>query len=109
MMGTLIFGTLYAALFSALGTADWWVGALIGVVHGVVAGMLMAMMGARHPRMEPAGAFKGGDTVRSDAGQLRIAAPGAFGKNYGGKTPMGLIVGHVVYGVVVALVYSALV
>lgn len=42
-------------------------------------------------------------------GEVRLLAPGLFAKNYGVMTPVGLVIGHVVYGLVVALVYSALV
>ena len=35
-----------------------------------------------------------------------IAAPGVLGKNWGAMTPAGLVMGHAVYGLVAALVYS---
>lgn len=108
MMGAAVFGTAYAALFAVFGTASWLTGLGIGVVHGLVAGAVgMPMMGSMHPRMKPA-EFLGGAMVRSDATGMRIAEPGFFGRNYGAGTPMGLIMGHAVYGLVVALVYSAL-
>lgn len=109
VMGTVVFGLGYAALFTALDTASWIAGIVIGLVHGVVAGVVFAGMGAMHPRMEPAGSLPGGDVVAHDGGRLTIAAPGAFGRNYGTMTPMGLLVGHALYGLVVALVYTALV
>lgn len=109
VMGTLVFGTLYAALFAAFGTASWLAGVAIGVVHGVVAGVFMAMMGSTHPRMEPAAAFSGGATFRSEPGRLRIEQPGLFARNYGAMTPVGLVMGHIIYGLVVALVYGAFV
>lgn len=109
MMGAVVFGTAYAALFAAFGTASWLAGIGIGVVHGLVAGAVgMPMMGSMHPRMKPA-EFLGGATLRSDPSGLRIAEPGFFGRNYGDGTPMGLVMGHAVYGLVVALVYGALV
>lgn len=58
--------------------------------------------------MEPAQAFPAGTTYDSAAGSVRIAEPGLFGINYGRGTPMGLLMGHVAYGLVVALVYGAL-
>ncbi len=108
MMGALLFGTAYAALFAAFGTASWLAGLGIGVVHGLMAGAVgMPMMGSMHPRMQPA-EHLGGAMVRVDASGLRIAEPGFFGRNYGAGTPMGLIIGHAVYGFVLALVYNAL-
>lgn len=108
VMGTVVFGLTYAALFTAFDSTTWWVGALIGGVHGVVSGVFMTMMGNTHPRMESAAAFTG-EAVEVRGGQLRIAEPGFFAKNWGGATPMGIVVGHVIYGLVVALVYGALV
>ncbi len=110
LMGTLVFGIVYAALFSAFGTASWLAGLVIGVVHGlVVGGMGMPMMGMMHPRLEPVALGAGGETVREQQGEVRLAKPGLFGKNWGGMTPVGLVMGHAVYGLVMALVYSLLV
>ena len=55
------------------------------------------MMGAIHPRMQPV------------AKGFQLDTPGIMGMNYGKGTPLGLLMGHAVYGVVVALLYSALV
>ncbi len=55
------------------------------------------MMGAIHPRMQPV------------AEGFQLDPLGIMGVNYGKGTPLGLLMGHAVYGVVVALVYSALV
>lgn len=108
MMGTVVFGLLYAFLFVAFDSASWATGLLIGVVHGLVAGIAMIMMGAMHPRMVSPDELPPETAVAADAGDLRIVEPGPFAKNYGPMTPMGLIVGHVLYGLVAALVYSAL-
>lgn len=92
MMGA-VFGIVYALGFEALGVESSWLwGAAFGIAHGVVAGMAMAMMPAMHPRM--------GD------GQV-LAAPGPFARNYGTLMPVGVIMLHVVFGIVVGLVYSA--
>lgn len=106
VMGTLVFGTVYAALFAGFSTASWLAGVVIGAVHGIVAGVAFAMMGAMHPRMVTG---TRGAAVDVQGGQLRIVAPGPFGINYGGGTPMGIVLAHVVYGLVVALVYGAIV
>lgn len=98
VMGTLVFGSIYAFLFQALESASWVTGLIVGVVHGAVVGiMAMPMMGAIHPRMMPA------------AEGFQLDPPGIMGVNYGRGTPLGLLMGHAVYGVVVALVYSGLV
>lgn len=63
VMGTLVFGILYAVLFAALGTASWPARVAIGPVHAVVAGAIVfPMMGSAHPGMDSAAAFSGGTT-----------------------------------------------
>jgi hypothetical protein len=109
VMGMVVFGIIYAAIFAALGTAGWVTGAIIGAIHGVVAGVFLKMMGQTHPRMEPAANFTGDATWTTDAQGLHIEEPGLFGKNWGAATPMGLLVGHTLFGLVVGAVYAALV
>jgi hypothetical protein len=109
VMGTLVFGLLYAAIFAALGTAGWLTGLTIGLVHGVVSGVLMRMMGAAHPRMEAVSHFAGDETWHREADGLHIAEPGFFGANYGKTTPVGFLMGHAVFGLVVGLVYTLVV
>lgn len=112
VMGTIVFGIVYGLLFSAFDDDAWWVGTLIGVVHGLIVGIVfMPMMAAMHPRMprEPvaAGASPAGGTVaEDDHGELEIAAPGLLGRNWGSMTPVGVVTGHAVYGLVLAVVYA---
>ena len=110
MMGTIVFGIGYALLFSALGEASLLTGALVGLGHGIVAGLAMAMMGSMHPRMTaPTSTTRSeGDVLTITGGEATLVAPGIFAKNYGPMTPVGLVMGHVVFGVVVALVYTAI-
>lgn len=97
VMGTVVFGLIYAAVFHWTGSAGWLAGLVTGLVHGLVVGVLaMPMMGAVHPRM------------RGSGDGFRLGAPGFMGIGYGKGTPMGLLMGHLIYGVVVALVYGAL-
>lgn len=106
-MGTVVFGLAYAFIFSIAGSAGWLLGLGIGVAHGILVGMVMAMMPAMHPRMS--GPAPAGGPVTVDAGEVHLSAPGPFGAAWGGMTPVGMTMGHAVYGVVVALVYKALV
>lgn len=108
MMGTVVFGLGYAALFNALGSASWLTGVGIGAVHGLMVGLVfMPMMPSMHPRMTRQPVFAG--TVDPDASTVTLAAPGVMGSRWGGMTPVGLLMGHVVYGLVVALVYQSFV
>ena len=108
VMGTVMFGLIYAGLFTAIGSASVVTGVGLGLVHGVLVGaMAMPMMASVHPRISKASGDDG--AVVTEEGELRIAAPGFFGIKWGAMTPMGMIVGHVVFGAVVALTYNALV
>jgi hypothetical protein len=41
-----------------------------------------------------------------DRGEVRLDPPGIHGKNYGAMTPPGVVMAHVIYGLVVGLVYA---
>jgi hypothetical protein len=98
VMGTVVFGLLYAALFAGIDSAGALTGLVIGFVHGLVVGALaMPMMGAVHPRM------------RAGREGFALPAPGIMGTGYGRGTPAGILIAHLVYGLVVVLVYNALV
>ncbi len=108
MMGTLVFGSAYAVVFTALDDVGVLTGVLVGAAHGVVAGVMMVAMGAMHPRMHPPPVAGDGAVVEDVGGEVNLVEPGLFAKNYGPMTPMGLIAGHVVYGLVVVLMYGSL-
>jgi hypothetical protein len=111
VMSGIVFGSIYAALYAGFDISDdnaWWWGLIFGAVHGVVAGVGMAMMPMMHPKMsrEPVTAGAGG---RGGGEHLELTPPGPFGKNMGKATPVGLVMNHMVYGLVVGLVYGAIV
>ncbi len=91
MMGAL-FGLVYAALWNAgVGSSTILWGALFGIGHWVVAGLMMGGIGMMH-----AGVKAG-----------TVEAPGVFMvKNGGMMAFMGGLVGHIVFGIVVAIVYG---
>lgn len=106
MMGPVVFGLIYGALIAALGLNAVLAGVVIGLVHSLlVGGMAMPMMPAMHPRMGEAPVTAGGGTVTQEHGELRLSSPGFFGARWGTMTPAGVIAGHVVYGLVLGLVY----
>ncbi len=94
----LVFGTvfalIYAVLFSAVGTTSGWLfGSIFGLGHGLITGgIVLPMMSTVHPAMHTG----------------KIKAPGFFAVNAGPMTPMGLIVGHIIFGAVVGGVYFLL-
>jgi hypothetical protein len=77
---------IYALAWQGLGLApNWWTGLIFGAVHAVVAAAGIAMMMPVHKEVR--------------AG--RLSSPLAAGP----KGMMGLLLGHLVFGLVVALVY----
>ena len=91
MMGV-IFAIVYAALWSAgLGSVSVGSGALFGAAHWLIAGLVMGGMPIMHA------GIKAGTVQASGAYMLSSGGLMAF---------VGGLIGHVVYGVVVALVYG---
>jgi hypothetical protein len=91
MMGS-IFAIIYAALWSiGIGAVNVVTGALFGIVHWLIAGLVMGGMPMMHAGIK--------------AGTVK--APGVYMLSNGGAMAfMGGLIGHVIYGVVVALVYG---
>lgn len=93
MMGV-VFALIYAFLWgSGIGAATATGGLAFGAVHWLVAGALMAGVPMMHAGIK--------------AGSVQ--APGPYmTRNGGAMAFMGGLVGHLLYGLVVALVYTAL-
>jgi len=88
-----VFAIIYAALWAAgIGSAGVTGGVIFGVIHWIIVGLMMGGMPMMHA------GIKAGN----------VNAPGAFMLGNGGMMAfMGGLMGHVVYGIVVALVYAA--
>jgi len=83
MMGV-IFAIIYALVWSfGLGASTWLWGLIFGLIHGLIVSMSMPMMMKMHPRPP---AMQGG-----------------------AKTLMGQLMGHLLFGLVVALTYAAMI
>jgi hypothetical protein len=84
---------LYALFFAIVGVqANLWAwGLLGGLIHWAIAGgMVMPMVPAMHPEIPE-----------------REPAPGMFVKNYGTLDATGFLMTHLLYGLVVGLLYAA--
>ncbi len=91
-----IFSLVYIAAFHVMHEASWWFGAAIGFVHGAfVLGVGMPNLPGMHPRM--ASEVHGPTVVR------QLEPPGFLARNYGVRTPLSVLVAHVVYGAVIGL------
>jgi hypothetical protein len=93
MMG-IVFALIYAFLWSnGIGAATWLGGLIFGAVHWLIVGVVMGMIPMMHVG------------IKSGA----VKAPGLWMTNNGGLMAfMGGLVGHMIFGITIALVYAAL-
>ena len=93
-----LFATVYAAAFQSWRRATWWLGALIGLVHGLfVLVAAMPLIPSLHPRM--ANEQQGPTPTR------QLEPPGAFALNYGKRTPISVLIAHLLYGAILGAFY----
>ncbi|HUP32698.1 MAG TPA: hypothetical protein VM184_06650 [Gaiellaceae bacterium] len=108
-MNGLVFGLVYGVAWWALGPDPanaWWIGLVFGAVHAVVAMAMMPVMSSMHPRVrERAGQVEGGPV----AGDVALPPFGFGGTGFGSMTPVGILMGHLVFGLVWGLVLAWLV
>jgi hypothetical protein len=93
LLGSAGIALIYAWAFDVLGVEDrllFW-GLLGGLIHWFIAGLFFAILPALHPEIPK-----------------RQPAPGAFLHHFGIPSVPVFFVGHVMYGVVVAILYGAL-
>jgi uncharacterized membrane protein YagU involved in acid resistance len=89
-MNGIIFAIIYGAVWEGLDIdVTWWSGLIFGAVHFVVAAVGMGMMMSMHQEVK--------------AGRMENPAKS------GPKGMMGSLMGHLLFGLVVALVYGAFV
>jgi uncharacterized membrane protein YagU involved in acid resistance len=90
----------YAAMFDLVLSATWWFGAMLGLLHVAVALLvLLPLLPGVHPRMASHRAGPASTAV--------LEPPGLRALNYGAQTPAAAIVAHLVYGIVLALLFQA--
>lgn len=93
------FAFLYAAVFESLGRATWWLGLILGAGHGLVMLMLiLPLLPGFHPRM--ASETTGPDPTRN------LEPPGFLALNYGRRTPLVGMLGHLAYGLILGSFYQ---
>jgi hypothetical protein len=92
---------VYFWIFLQLHRSSWWLGAIIGLLHGaVLVTLVFAWLPLVHPRM--ASDYDG------PVGQRRLEPPGAFGLNYGRRTPLMVVLAQALYGLILGLVFPLL-
>ncbi len=93
-----VISLLYVFVFESLGRARWWIGGLIGIIHALfVLLVVLWMMPGLHPRM--ASEHHGPTATR------QLEPPGVFGLNYGIRTPISVIVSHILFGIILGGFY----
>jgi uncharacterized membrane protein YagU involved in acid resistance len=89
---------VYAAAFQSWRLAAWWLGLGIGLAHGLfVLLAIMPLLPGLHPRM--ASERRGPEPTR------QLEPPGFLALNYGRRTPLSVIVAHLVYGTILGAFY----
>lgn len=92
------FGAVYTAAFDRWHASGWWRGSAIGLVHGLfVLGAAIPLLPGLHPRM--ASEQHGPTPTR------QLEPPGFLALNYGRRTPISILLAHLVYGAVLGTFY----
>lgn len=93
-----LFAGVYAAAFQSWRRASGPLGALIGLVHALfVLAVAMPLLPSLHPRM--ASEEQGPTPTR------QLEPPGFLALNYGMRTPLSVILAHLVYGGILGAFY----
>ena len=90
-LGASVVPFLYSLVLEPLGGPSWRAGAAVGAAHGLLAAAALPLLGTISASIL-AGAFP---------------APGPFGVRWGRFTPVGIVLGHAVYGGVAGAILAA--
>ncbi len=90
----LLFALVYVVAFHYWGGPTWWKGSLIGLAQASFVLLVgMPLLPEIHPRM--ASSRYGPTAMR------QLEPPGFLALNYGPKTPISIVVSHVIFGCVI--------
>jgi uncharacterized membrane protein YagU involved in acid resistance len=96
--GGWLFSLIYVFIFQSLGAAGWWRGAIIGIFHAFfVLLVVVALLPGLHPRMA---SEQQGPTARN-----MLEPPGFMALHYGMRTPLAVVLSHVVFGAILGAFY----
>jgi len=94
-----MFAFLYTAAFDSWRKAGWWRGAAIGIDHALfVLAVGVPLLPALHPRM--AGEEYGPSPTK------QLEPPGFMALHYGPRTPISVVLAHVIYGAILGQFYQ---
>ena len=93
-----IFSLLYILIFESLHRADWMVGAVVGLGHALtILLVVLPLIPGFHPRMA---SERHGPTAHR-----MLEPPGFLALNYGLRTPISVILTHIVFGMILGSFY----
>ena len=93
-----IFSFFYVAIFHSLHRATWWLGGILGLFHALfVLTVGMRLLPGLHPRMA---SEQHGPTVAR-----QLEPPGFLALNYGVRTPIAVVLSHIVFGMILGTFY----
>lgn len=93
-----VFALLYVAMFERWQHASWWFGGLLGCYHGLfILVAVMPVLPVLHPHM--ASRQHGPTPTR------QLEPPGFLALNYGRSTPVVTLLAHVIYGMLLGVLY----
>jgi uncharacterized membrane protein YagU involved in acid resistance len=93
-----LFSLIYVLIFQALHETGWWRGALIGVVHaGFVLVVVMGLLPGLHPRMA--------SEQHGPEAHNVLEPPGFLALHYGVRTPLAVVLSHVIFGMILGAFY----
>lgn len=94
-----VFALVYVAIFHVWGGPAWWKGAIVGFAHAsFLLTTVLPILPGVHPRM--ASESQGPTVVR------QLEPPGFLALHYGIQTPITIVFGHVVFGLVLGVFYA---
>jgi uncharacterized membrane protein YagU involved in acid resistance len=93
-----IFSLIYILTFEVFHFATWWLGGILGLLHALfVLTVGIPVLPSIHPRM--ANEQQGPTVVR------QLEPPGFMALNYGIRTPISVIIAHIVFGCILGGFY----
>lgn len=99
MVNGWLFTLLYVAAFESWGRATWWLGGMIGLVHAAfVLAAIMPILPGFHPRMA--------NEQRGPTPTRQLSPPGFLALHYGRRTPISVLVAHIVFGSILGAFYT---
>jgi hypothetical protein len=94
-----VFSLIYVLIFQSLGRANWWLGVLIGIAQSLfMLLVVVSLMPGVHPRMA--------SEQQGPTAQNLLEPPGFLGLHYGIRTPVAVLLSHVVFGVMLGAFYQ---